>query len=238
MHLLIIEDNRDVADTLQMGLTESGYRVDLAYDGHEGEALALTNDYDLLVVDWMLPGQDGLALVRRIRQAGLHVPALVLTARAEKRDQIEALDAGADDYLSKPFSFEVLLARLRALRRRAELETEPATSSVLEAGALHIDVRERSAHVDGCTVNLRTKEHALLTALARESGRLLTRTYLAEHVWGDLFVSDDVLNTTMASLRRKLHAAGADSHRSPRIETVRGVGYRLAVPETSRKAAA
>ena len=222
-----------------MGLEESGYRVDLAQDGMEGEALVRTHDYDVLIADWMLPGQDGPTLVQRIRERGIGVPVLMLTARAEKQDQIDALDAGADDYLAKPFSFEVLLARLRALLRRTGASAGTADAdATLEAGPLRIDLLGRRVWLGEQPVTLRAKEHDLLTCLAQHPNRVLTRTVLAERVWDSLFTSDDVLNTTLASLRRKLRTASDRTGTpAPTIETIRGVGYRLQV-DAVRPAAA
>lgn len=223
-----------------MGLEEYGYRVDLARDGKEGESLSRANDYDLLIADWMLPGQDGPTLVRHLREQGIGVPVLMLTARAEKQDQIDALDAGADDYLAKPFSFEVLLARLRALLRRSGSagDASPASSPALKAGALRVDLLERRAWLGDRAVELRAKEYDLLTCFAEHPNRVLTRTIIAERVWGSLFTSDDVLNTTLASLRRKLRASSGRSDEALlEIETLRGVGYRLRVDDPASAAA-
>lgn len=231
MHILVVEDHRDVADTLRMGLEEYGFRVDLAPDGLDGEVKARTNTYRLLVVDWMLPGQNGIQLIRRLRNGGITTPILMITARAEKQDQIEALDAGADDYLTKPFSFEVLLARLRALSRRGQQAPAPAEAALrLHVGALHLDLRERTALVGTTALDLREKEYQLLTLMAEHANRVLTRTVLADRVWGSMFVTDDVLNTTIGSLRRKLHRATNHlDDASIKIETLRSVGYRLKV---------
>jgi DNA-binding response OmpR family regulator len=240
MHVLVVEDHQDVADVLQMGLEEYGYRVDLARDGKEGEGLLRANDYDVLISDWMLPGQDGPTLVQRIREHGIDLPVLMLTARAEKQDQIDALDAGADDYLAKPFSFEVLLARLRALLRRAGTPGAAADSTTtLNAGPLQIDLLNRRVWLGDYTVELRTKEYDLLTCFAEHPNRVLTRTVIVERVWDSLFTSDDVLNTTLASLRRKLRTASEQSGvDAPAIETLRGVGYRLQVGEVQQATAA
>jgi DNA-binding response OmpR family regulator len=227
MHVLIVEDDRDISDTLQMGLEETGFRVDVAHDGLDGEVKARTSEYDLLVVDWMLPGQDGPRLIRRLREAERDVPVLMLTARAENADQIEALATGADDYLSKPFSFEVLVARLHALARRAHAAGRD--EGCLELGPLRVDLRARRSWVGDEPLDLREKEFRLLSLFAERADQVVTRTTLAEQVWDDLFVSDDVLNTTVGSLRRTLHRATQRAGlEAPRIETLRRVGYRLA----------
>jgi two-component system copper resistance phosphate regulon response regulator CusR len=227
MTILVVEDHRDVADALRVGLEESGYRVDVAHDGLDGEVRARTCAYDLFVIDWMLPGQDGATLIRRLRAAGVEAPALMLTARAEKEDQIEALDNGADDYLSKPFSFEVLLARLRALSRRTAAAVGPRTA-YLELGALRLHLQRHTAAFDDTPLELRVKEYAILELFAQHPGAVLTRSVIAERVWGNLFVTDDVLNTTLGSLRRKLRdAARPGGPPAVEIQTLRGVGYRL-----------
>ena len=242
MYLLVVEDRPDVAYTLKLGLEAYGYHVDVAHDGIEGEVKATTNAYDLLVVDWMLPGQDGPHLIQRLRTAGIDVPALMLTARSEKQDLIDALDMGADDYLAKPFSFEVLQARLRALARRARADATSRTADLsLTSGPLHLDLSQRTAVVGTTEVALREKEFQLLVVLAENANRVITRTLLVERVWDSLYVSDDVLNTTMASLRRKLQqAARGAGPPALTIETLRSVGYRLRVnehPGASGKAA-
>ncbi len=224
MWLLLVEDDRDLADSLQTGLEEEGYRVDVSFDGLDAEARALANDYDALVVDWMLPGQDGRALVRRLREAGSAVAVLMLTAMADVDYRIRGLDAGADDYLTKPFVFAELYARLRALQRRRQQAAPP----VVEVGALRIEPGRHRAEVGGKALGLRAKEYALLAVLAARHGGVVTRTVLAEQVWGSTAgVSDDVINMTVSSLRHKLNEVGSPIE----IRTLRGVGYTLAAGE-------
>lgn len=233
MQLLVVEDNRDVAENLKFGLEAFGYGVQVAYDGIDGEAEACAGEFDAIVVDWMMPGQDGPQMIERLREKGIETPILMLTARAENRDQVEALDVGADDYLAKPFSFEVLGARVRALLRRStQTEQQAADAMTLEAGPLRLNVRERTASAANEVLPLREKEFRLLALFVENANRVLTRTVIAERVWDDTFATDDVLNTTVSSLRRVLkQSLGADS--GVQIETLRGVGYRFAVAEAA-----
>ena len=237
MWILLIEDEARLAASVQRGLQEEGYRVDVAADAHAGEAMALANAYDAFIVDWRLPRGDGKSIVEAIRAAGREQPVLMLTALADVEHRVAGLDAGADDYLSKPFAFEELVARLRALLRRPPLGGHERTVHI---GALVLDAERRHVTMAGArgttVLNLRPKEYAVLEALARSADSVLSRTVLAERVWGDaLFVSDNALDVTMSGLRQRLDdgrsATGALD--APRVETVRGVGYRLATPDMS-----
>ena len=227
MWLLLIEDEVRLADSLKAGLEEEGYLVDAAYNGIEGEAMALANAYDALIVDWRLPDRDGKTVIVRLRAAGRQYPILMLTALGDLEHRVAGLDAGADDYLAKPFKFEELLARLRALLRRPPLVVQ---EQVLRLGALELDTRRRQAALDGAPMDLRPKEYALLEDLMRHPDEVLSRTVIAERVWGDPFyVTDNVIDVTISSLRQKLAGAqaGLKGQQALRIETVRGVGYRL-----------
>ncbi len=227
MWLLLIEDEVRLADSLKAGLEEEGYLVDVAYNGIEGEALALANAYDALIVDWRLPDRDGKTVIVRLRAAGRQYPILMLTALGDLEHRVAGLDAGADDYLAKPFKFEELLARLRALLRRPPLVVQ---EQVLRLGTLELDTRRRQAALDGAPMDLRPKEYALLEDLMRHPDEVLSRTVIAERVWGDPFyVTDNVIDVTISSLRQKLASAqaGLKGQQALRIETVRGVGYRL-----------
>jgi len=227
MWLLLIEDERRLADTLKTGLEEEGYLVDVAYNGIDGEALALANAYDALIVDWRLPDRDGKTVIVHVRAAGRQYPILMLTALGDLEHRVAGLDAGADDYLAKPFKFEELLARLRALLRRPPLVVQ---EQVVRLGSLELDTRRRQAVLDGAPVDLRPKEYALLEDLMRHPDEVLSRTVIAERVWGDPFyVTDNVIDVTISSLRQKLASAQAGFKGRPvlRIETVRGVGYLL-----------
>jgi DNA-binding response OmpR family regulator len=221
MRLLVIEDNQDLADTIRMGLSELGYEVELASDGPSGERKAREQTFDALVVDWMLPRKSGPDVIAALREDGILTPVLMLTSRAENADLVAALEVGADDYLSKPFAFAVLSARLGALIRRGNsAQNEP---SFVRIGALTLDPEQRRAYQTDVDLCVRDKEFGVLLTLGRSAGRFVERTTLADRVWHDAFVSDDVINTTVASLRRKLRHGACDVQ----IETARGVGYRL-----------
>jgi len=227
MWILLIEDEARLAASVRRGLEEEGYRVDVAADAEAGERLGLENAYDLYVVDWRLPKGDGKTLVERLRAAGVDRPVLMLTAHGDVEHRVAGLDAGADDYLAKPFAFEELVARLRALRRRPPLAEQAPTARV---GPLEVDAVRRVATLGAETLNLRPKELALLEALLRSPGVVLSRATIAERVWGEaLYLSDNALDVTVSGLRQTLddarRASGASD--APWIETVRGVGYRL-----------
>lgn len=227
MWLLLIEDEGRLAATLKSGLEEEGYTVDIASDGLEGETLALTNAYDALIVDWRLPGRDGRTVIEHLREAGRSYPILMLTALSDVEHRVSGLDAGADDYLPKPFKFEELLARLRALLRRPAALAE---ETVIRVGPLEIDTRRREARIANVTLDLRPKEYGMLEDLMRHHGDVLSRTVLAERVWGDAFnVSDNVIDVTVSNLRQKLADARKATQTTSdiQLETVRGVGYRL-----------
>jgi DNA-binding response OmpR family regulator len=220
MRVLVVEDEPGIADFLRQGLVESGYAVDVARDGREGLAFGLAAEYDALVVDIMLPGMNGLSLLGELRREGCKSPALILTARGAVEDRVGGLDAGADDYLVKPFAFAELLARLRALLRRPPLQTAP----LLQAGDLVMDAARREVRRDGRLIELSPREFAVLEFLMRHPDQVLTRTQIAEHVWNfDFYNESNVVDVYVGYLRRKL-GDGADA---PLIHTIRGVGYRL-----------
>ena len=229
MWVLLIEDEARLADSVRRGLEEEGYRVDVAGDAEAGEQLALANAYDAFVVDWRLPKGDGKTLVERIRAEGKDQPVLMLTALADVEHRVAGLDAGADDYLPKPFAFEELLARLRALLRRAAEaapEAAPAGHQAvhLRLGRVHLDAAGRRATAGDTALPLRDKELRLLEVLLRHAGEVVSRTRLAERVWGSAFdVTDNAIDVTASGLRLKL----ADADPGVTIETVRGVGYRI-----------
>lgn len=223
MRLLLVEDEPDLAETVQVALTEAGYQVDLATDGVEGEQYGRTTAYDVMVIDWMLPRQDGIALVEALRDARIDTPILMLTAVSSEEDVVTGLDAGVDDYLTKPFSFSVLFARLRALVRRGSAPRLPDMQ--LRLGPLTIDRRAREVYWHDTEVILRPKEYLLLELLARRANTTVTRTVLAESVWGSTFIADDTINTTVSGLRKKLQELDTEPDLS--IRTRRGVGYQL-----------
>jgi two-component system OmpR family response regulator len=220
VRVLVVEDEVKMAALLQRGLREEGYAVDVASDGREALWLATENGYDAIVLDVMLPDVDGFEVCRRLREAGRWSPVLMLTARDGVADRVTGLDAGADDYLTKPFSFAELLARLRALVRRGAPE-RPAT---LQVGDLVLDPATRRVVRDGTPVDLTPREFALLEFLMRHPGEVLSRTRLIEHVWDFAFEGDsNVVDVYVRYLREKVDRPfGRDS-----IETVRGAGYRL-----------
>lgn len=222
MRALVVEDQRRIARFLERGLSEEGFAVDVAYDGHEGLAFAEQGHYDLLVLDVVLPGRDGLAVCAELRRQGNRVPILMLTARDTVADRIAGLDSGADDYLVKPFSQRELVARIAAvLRRRAS--SEPARA--LRFGSLVIDTAAREVFVLSRPMALTRLEYELLVYLARNPGRSFSREQLLSAVWGSSsdWQSAETVSEHVYRLRQKL---GLGSER-PRIATVRGIGYRF-----------
>ncbi len=220
MRVLVVEDEVKMAGLLKRGLEEEGYAVDAAGDGREALWLATENPYDAVVLDVMLPDVDGFEVCRRLRHAGRWSPVLMLTARDAVPDRVSGLDAGADDYLTKPFSFAELLARLRALVRRGAPERPP----VLGIGDLTLDPASRRVARGDLPIELTAKEFALLEYFMRHPGEVLSRTRLIEHVWDFAYEGDsNVVDVYVRYVREKVDRPfGTDS-----IETVRGAGYRL-----------
>jgi DNA-binding response OmpR family regulator len=215
---LIVEDDLKMCELLRRGLDEEGYSCVVARDGLTGLSYASSDSFDLILLDVMLPKLNGVSLLRRFRAQGGQTPILMLTARDAVRDQIEGLDAGADDYLTKPFLFDVLLARVRALTRRAT----PAHSAEIVAGPYRLNMLSREVFVRDEPVNLSKTEFELLAALVRQAGRVVGRQVLIESVWGhDRDVESNTLDTFVRLLRAKLHGRNERAF----IETVRGVGY-------------
>lgn len=224
MRILIVEDEKKMASFLERGLKEEGYAVDTGCDGEKGWEYAMTNEYDLFILDWMLPKMSGIELCQKLRKGGSQIPVLILTAKDTVEDKIKGLDHGADDYLTKPFSFDELLARVRALLRRPP-HLKDAT--VLQAAQLKLDLIKRQAFVADQEISLSQKEFSLLEFLMRHEGEVVSRTAIAEHVWDLHF--DPMSNTIdvyINFLRKKIDEKQAKT----RIETVRGTGYRLACP--------
>jgi two-component system, OmpR family, response regulator len=220
MRVLVVEDDPRMAELLRRGLQEEGYAVDLASNGEEGVWLGTENEYDAVVLDVMLPDGDGFEVCRRLRQAGRWAPVVMLTARDAVQDRVVGLDAGADDYLTKPFSFQELFARVRALVRRGVGE-RPA---VLEVGDLALDPATRRVHRGNEELSLTAKEAALLEYLLRHPGEVLTRAQIIEHVWDFAYDGgSNVVDVYVRYLREKVDRPFG--RRS--IETVRGAGYRL-----------
>src|SRR5579871_3485962 len=190
MRILVVEDDQRIAAFVAKGLQESGYSVSVAHDGEEGYLDALLNDYDLLVLDLMLPTMDGITIARKLRDARKTIPILMLTARDSEKDKILGLDVGADDYLTKPFSFGEFLARVRALLRRESM----ARTSLMEVGDLEVDTVARRARRAGREIALSAREYALLEYLVHHAGQIVTRELLAEHVWSDSEVESNVID--------------------------------------------
>jgi DNA-binding response OmpR family regulator len=220
MRILVIEDEHALAGFIEQGLRAEGHAVTVCHDGNTGEAAALTGDYALVLLDLTLPGKDGLAVLEAIRGRLPDLPVIVLTARAGVEQKVEGLDRGANDYVTKPFSFDELLARVRA-QLRAPGQRE---ASVLEAADIRMDLRTRRVQRDGGDVRLTAREFDLLAYLMRHPDQVLSREQILNAVWGfDFDPGTKVLEVYIGYLRRRLADAGDDDP----IETVRGVGYRL-----------
>jgi two-component system OmpR family response regulator len=221
MRLLVVVDDRSLADLLRRGLIQEGHVIDVRHDGQEGLYLAESGVHDAMIVDIMLPSLDGTEIVRRLRANHLQIPVLMLTARDALHDRLRGFDAGADDYLTKPFAFEELLARLRAITRRGN---GPATEERLVVGDLVLDSRAHEVTRAGRPLNLSPKEFALLEYLMRHPGQALSRTIILERVWDYGF--DSFANVVDATVRR-LRRVVDEGFDTPLIHTVRGVGYKI-----------
>ncbi|MDD2902535.1 MAG: response regulator transcription factor [Syntrophales bacterium] len=222
MRILVVEDEKKLAGFIKKGLEEEGYALDVAHDGQEGLMLALDGVHDLIILDINLPKMDGLSLLKEFRRQKGKTPVLLLTVRAAIEDKVLGLDTGADDYLTKPFSFQELLARIRALlRRRADV-----SPPLLQVADLTLDPARRLVSRGNDRLDLSTKEFALLDYFMRNPGRVLTRTMIAEHVWDyDFDPMSNIIDVYVNYLRKKI-----DAGRSPKLlRTVRGAGYVLQV---------
>lgn len=225
MRFLVVEDEPGLAGSIHRRLKEEGYGVDVVTDGEEALAFLAATDYDLVILDLMLPRVDGLEVLRRMRFSRVAAPVLILTARDALEDKVLGLDTGADDYLTKPFAFEELLARVRALLRR-EGEERPGT--VLKVGDLEMDTVAHSVTRSGKSIELTAREYTLLEYLMRNAGRVLTRSQIGDHVWDyDFGGTSNIVDVYIRYLRRKVD----DGFAFKIIQTVRGCGYRLRVPE-------
>ena len=221
MRVLLVEDQPDAARMIAKGLREQAYAVDIAVDGDAAAHEAAVHDYDAIVLDAMLPRRDGFSVCRELRRAGSPVPILMLTARDDVEARVAGLDAGADDYLIKPFDFRELLARLRALIRRG---SQPPAPDRFAAGDLAFDARARRVTARGTPLALTAREYALLLHLARRADAVVGRSEIAEHVWDDRYDPfSNVIDVYVQRLRRKLEQAGAATE----IRTRRGEGYQL-----------
>ncbi len=223
MEILIVEDDARTALLLKRGLDREGHVATIATNGYEGAAFATARPYDVIVLDVMLPGMDGFAVARALRKEGNRAPILILTARDSSKDVVAGLDSGADDYLKKPFSFDELLARIRALARRPHA----ARDAVLSCGELRLDPATREVWLGDRRVDLTRREFQLLEILVRRAGRVQSRDNLIEAVWGpESDVEANTVDVFMSSLRRKLRQPGEDGP----IHTVRGIGFCLGEP--------
>jgi heavy metal response regulator len=224
MRVLIVEDEPKMATLLKQGLEEQRYAVDLAHNGEDGLHWALNFPYDILILDIMLPGIDGIELCRALRDRRIQTPILMLTARDTIDDRVTGLDCGADDYLVKPFAFRELLARLRALSRRDTYQK----ASVLRVGDLYLDTVTHAARRGDKPIELTTKEYALLEFLMLHPNQVLSRTVIAEHLWNyDYSPESNVVDVYIRYLRRKID----DDYPDKYIRTIRGTGYQLADPD-------
>ena len=223
MRILLVDDEVELTDPLSRVLKREGYEVDVAYEGQSGRQLAMQSDYDLLILDWMLPHQSGLELCQQLRSQGKTTPVLFLTAKDTLDDRVMGLDAGADDYLVKPFELRELLARVRALLRRS-MATETNAPVRLRVASLELDVENQLAYRNGRLIELSEKETQLLDYFMRHSGQLLTHGEIYQQLWQDEEQpSSNVLAALVRLLRRKIEAPGE----APLIHTVYGKGYRF-----------
>lgn len=220
MRILIVEDEKSLADILKKGLEEEGYAVDVAYNGEEGRYLAENEPSDLMILDLMLPGVDGMTILNGIRRTGIKTPVLLLTAKDAIADKVSGLDSGADDYLTKPFSFEELLARIRALLRRpAGVKT-----SLITIGDLTVDIASREVKRAGKDITLSAREYSLLEYMAMNRNTVLSRTALTEHLYDqDFDLDSNVIDVFINRIRNKIDRG----HKRQLIRTVRGAGYIL-----------
>jgi len=220
MRILVVEDEPKIARFIKKGLTEEGYAVDVARDGEEALAFARAAPYDLIVLDLMLPKIDGITVCRKLRKDDIEVSLLILTAKDSIEDRVLGLDAGADDYLVKPFAFAELLARIRALLRRPQA----MSSNVLQVGDLVLDVQKHRVERGGVQVELTSRELSLLEYMMRNPCQVLTRTQIMEHVWNyDFYAGSNVVDVYIRYLRKKID----EGHDDKLIKTMRGVGYSI-----------
>ena len=219
MKVLVVEDEKRIADFVRKGLEEQGFTIDLCHDGDEAYRIVTTQQYDAIVLDIMLPGRDGLSILKNLRRQNNAVPVILLTARSELDERLEGLGHGADDYLTKPFYVEELAARLHAIARRSSGNS----LSILQTGNLSVNLVSREVKRGDEAIRLTAREFELLEYLLRSPGRVYTRTQILEHVWGyDFIPGGNLVDVHVQRLRKKLNPENRDEY----IETIRGVGYR------------
>ncbi|PID31269.1 DNA-binding response regulator [Candidatus Saccharibacteria bacterium] len=220
MKVLVVEDEHRIAQALKVGLSDEGYAVDVAYDGDEGYRTAVADNYDVIVMDVMMPHMNGIEASKKLRAADNHTPILLLTAKSQPSDVVAGLDAGADDYLAKPFSFDVLLARIRALLRRPN----DALDTVLTVDDLSMDTTKQSVQRGGKDIHLSSKEYSILEYMLRNKDKIVSKDSIINHVWDfDADVLPNNVEVFVAYLRNKIDKPFADAR--PLIQTVRGFGY-------------
>jgi DNA-binding response OmpR family regulator len=224
VHILFVEDEAKIANFVQAGLKEQGFVVDYCDNGDEGYTRALDNEYDALVLDIMVPGKDGLSILKNLRRKGQNVPIILLTARNELDDRLEGLNLGADDYIAKPFFVEELVARIHAVVRRSAGDRQ----NLVCVGPIKLDRITREVTCNQHIVELTTREFNLLEYLMRSPGRVFTRTQILEHIWGyDFNPNTNVVDVCVQRIRKKIDSIGGAGW----IESIRGVGYRFRQPE-------
>ena len=224
MRILVVEDNKRLSDSLRRTLEDDGYAIDAAYNGLDGEEMALMGTYDIIILDIMLPEKDGLTVCREIRNKRINTPVLMLTARDALDDRVSGLDSGADDYLVKPFEVDELRARIRALLRRES----SSKSALLQIGDLSLDPATHAVERAGEPIDLTAKEYSLLEYFMRHPNHIISREMAESHLWSyDHVVTSNVVDVYIRRLRRKID----DPYKVKLFETIRGAGYRLCVPE-------
>lgn len=222
MRILVVEDEHRIANSIKKGFEQESYAVDVAYDGEAGYDLASTEDYDLIVLDLMLPKMDGIEMTKQLRKENIHTPILILTAKGQIEDRVKGLDTGADDYLVKPFSFEELLARVRALSRRPK----NSLGTVLEVKGLTLNPKTYEVKRDDKNIKLSSKEFSLVEFLMRNAGKIMSKDQIISHVWDyDADVLPNTVEVYIKSLRNKIDAPF--KNKEPLITTVRGFGYKI-----------
>lgn len=224
MRILVVEDEHRIANSIKKGLEQERYAVDVAYNGNDGFDLASTEDYDVIILDLLLPGMDGLEVCRKLREEGIHTPILILTAKGQTQDKVIGLDSGADDYLTKPFSFEELLARIRALKRRPE----NFLPTVLTFDDLQLNTQNFEVKRGKQKIKLSKKEFSLLEYLMRHANQVLTKEQIINHVWDyDANILPNTVEVYIKNLREKVDKPFANKKRL--IQTIRGFGYKIGI---------